>query len=132
MTGSLDPRGAWTGERCTIAKALDVVATRSAFLILREAFYGTTRLDDFAKRVGVDNVPRGAPELHGDWLAAPAVAQLDRSAAVVEPPVAPLHQRDQGGKQVGALFCEPIALAGSLPRFAVVLAFEQPVVDELP
>jgi DNA-binding HxlR family transcriptional regulator len=53
LTGSLDPRGAWTADRCTIAKALDVVSTRSAFLILREAFYGTTRFDDFAERAGI-------------------------------------------------------------------------------
>jgi len=53
MTGSLEPRGAWTADRCTIAKALEVIPTRSAFLILREAFYGTTRFDDFAKRVGI-------------------------------------------------------------------------------
>src|ERR1700686_1516720 len=53
MTGSLDPRDAWTADRCTIAKALEVVSTRSAFLILREAFYGTTRFDDFAERVGI-------------------------------------------------------------------------------
>src|SRR5581483_1881870 len=31
----------------------DVISTRSAFLILREAFYGTTRFDDFAARVGI-------------------------------------------------------------------------------
>ena len=30
-----------------------MVSTRSAFLILREAFYGTTRFDDFAERVGI-------------------------------------------------------------------------------
>jgi DNA-binding HxlR family transcriptional regulator len=53
MTGSLEPRGAWTADRCTIAAALDVIATRSAFLILREAFYGTTRFDEFAERVGI-------------------------------------------------------------------------------
>lgn len=53
MTGALDPRDAWTADRCTIAKALDVVSTRSAFLIVREAFYGTTRFDDFAERVGI-------------------------------------------------------------------------------
>lgn len=53
LTGSLDPREAWTANRCTIAKALDVVSTRSAFLILREAFYGTARFDDFAQRVGI-------------------------------------------------------------------------------
>jgi DNA-binding HxlR family transcriptional regulator len=53
LTGVLDPREGWTAERCTIAKSLDVVGTRSAFLILREAFYGTTRFDDFAQRVGI-------------------------------------------------------------------------------
>jgi DNA-binding HxlR family transcriptional regulator len=53
MTGSLEPRGAWKAEECTIAKALEVIPTRSAFLILREAFYGTTRFDDFAARVGI-------------------------------------------------------------------------------
>jgi DNA-binding HxlR family transcriptional regulator len=53
MTGGLEPRGAWTADRCTIAKALEVIPTRSAFLILREAFYGTTRFDDFVTRVGI-------------------------------------------------------------------------------
>jgi DNA-binding HxlR family transcriptional regulator len=53
MTGSLNPRGGWEAERCSIAKTLGVVGTRSAFLILREAFYGTTRFDDFAHRVGL-------------------------------------------------------------------------------
>jgi DNA-binding HxlR family transcriptional regulator len=53
MTGSLEPRSGWTADRCTIAKALDTIPTRSAFLILREAFYGTTRFDDFAERVGI-------------------------------------------------------------------------------
>lgn len=53
MTGPLEPRAAWTANGCTIARALDVIPTRSAFLILREAFYGTTRFDDFAERVGI-------------------------------------------------------------------------------
>src|SRR5437667_5223772 len=53
LTGRLSPREAWTADRCTIARSLDVISTRSAFLILREAFYGTTRFDDFARRVGI-------------------------------------------------------------------------------
>jgi DNA-binding HxlR family transcriptional regulator len=53
MAGSLHPRGSWTADRCTIAKTLDVITTRSAFLLLREAFYGTTRFDDFAERAGI-------------------------------------------------------------------------------
>lgn len=53
MTGKLDPRGGWEAKGCTIAQTLDVVGTRSAFLLLREAFYGTTRFDEFAQRAGV-------------------------------------------------------------------------------
>jgi DNA-binding HxlR family transcriptional regulator len=53
LTGSLAPRSGWTADGCMIAKALEVIPTRSAFLILREAFYGTTRFDDFAQRVGI-------------------------------------------------------------------------------
>jgi len=53
MTGSLEPRGDWKADRCTIARALEVLTTRSAFLILREAFYGTDRFDDFAERAGI-------------------------------------------------------------------------------
>ena len=49
----MEPRSSWKATRCTIARALDVISTRSAFLILREAFYGTTRFDDFAERVGI-------------------------------------------------------------------------------
>jgi DNA-binding HxlR family transcriptional regulator len=53
MSGRLEPRGSWTADRCTIARTLDVITTRSAFLLLREAFYGTTRFDDFAVRAGL-------------------------------------------------------------------------------
>src|ERR1700745_497744 len=53
LTGELDPREGWKAERCTIAQALKVLSTRSSLLIMREAFYGTTRFDDFAERVGL-------------------------------------------------------------------------------
>lgn len=32
---------------------MEVVNARSSLLLLREAFYGTTRFDDFAERVGI-------------------------------------------------------------------------------
>jgi DNA-binding HxlR family transcriptional regulator len=53
MTGPLDPRAGWRADRCSIAAALEVIGTRSSFLILREAFYGTSRFDDFARRAGI-------------------------------------------------------------------------------
>src|SRR5205085_6582627 len=50
MTGALDPRSDWTARHCPLAKSLEVVHTRSAFLILREAFYGATRFEEFVDR----------------------------------------------------------------------------------
>jgi DNA-binding HxlR family transcriptional regulator len=53
LTGTLEPRGRWQATGCSLAKAIDVLSTRSAFLLIREAFYGTTRFDDFARRAGI-------------------------------------------------------------------------------
>jgi DNA-binding HxlR family transcriptional regulator len=48
--GVLADRSTWRVENCSMAMAMDVIGTRSSMLILREAFYGTTRFDDFARR----------------------------------------------------------------------------------
>jgi len=53
MTGALEPREGWSADRCPMAHALTVVRNRSAFLILREAFYGATRFEEFAGRTGL-------------------------------------------------------------------------------
>jgi DNA-binding HxlR family transcriptional regulator len=53
MTGPLEPREGWTAELCPIARTLDVVHTRSAFLVLREAFYGATRFEEFVQLTGL-------------------------------------------------------------------------------
>jgi DNA-binding HxlR family transcriptional regulator len=53
MTGVLEPRAGWSADLCPMAHALDVVRNRSAFLILREAFYGATRFEEFADRTGL-------------------------------------------------------------------------------
>jgi DNA-binding HxlR family transcriptional regulator len=53
MEGSLADLNAWERAGCSIARALDIIGTRSAILILREAYYGTRRFDSFAGRVGI-------------------------------------------------------------------------------
>src|ERR1700722_12395412 len=63
LTGPLDPRQGWSAANCPIARTLDLVGTRSALLLLREAFYGTTRFADFAERVGISE-PVAAARLH--------------------------------------------------------------------
>ena len=42
-----------SGDYCPIDRAMSVVGTRSAMLLMREASYGTTRFDDFVTRVGI-------------------------------------------------------------------------------
>ncbi|MGY4098260.1 winged helix-turn-helix transcriptional regulator [Nocardia sp. R16R-3T] len=53
MEGPLADLSAWKPAECSIAKAMDLIGTRSAILILREAYYGTTRFDGFAARIGI-------------------------------------------------------------------------------
>jgi DNA-binding HxlR family transcriptional regulator len=53
LEGMLADRDAWTAERCSVDRALGVVGTRSAMLIMREAYYGTQKFDDFVRRVGI-------------------------------------------------------------------------------
>jgi DNA-binding HxlR family transcriptional regulator len=43
----------WSRDNCSVVRALEVLGTRSMLLMLREAFLGTRRFDDFARRVGV-------------------------------------------------------------------------------
>ncbi|WP_425295765.1 winged helix-turn-helix transcriptional regulator [Nocardia abscessus] len=60
MEGPLADLSAWKAEECSIAKAMDIVGTRSAVLILREAYYGTRRFDGFASRVGITDAAAAA------------------------------------------------------------------------
>ncbi|MFI7001209.1 winged helix-turn-helix transcriptional regulator [Nocardia sp. NPDC050175] len=53
MEGPLADLSSWQTTDCSIAKAIELVGTRSTVLILREAYYGTTRFDGFAQRVGI-------------------------------------------------------------------------------
>ena len=61
LQGALADRDAWSavGE-CPIEKTMSVVGTKSAMLIMREAYYGTTRFDDFAQRVGITKAATSA------------------------------------------------------------------------
>jgi DNA-binding HxlR family transcriptional regulator len=57
MTGRLDPRDSWSaGASCTIAKSVELLSTRSAFLLMREAFWGATRFEEFVRRAELSEV----------------------------------------------------------------------------
>jgi DNA-binding HxlR family transcriptional regulator len=61
LQGVLADRDAWSpvGE-CPIEKTMSAVGAKSSMLIMREAYYGTTRFDDFAKRVGITKAATSA------------------------------------------------------------------------
>ena len=48
-----EDRSAWSTANCSIARAMDVVGSRSAMLVMREAMLGTRRFDDFVRHVGI-------------------------------------------------------------------------------
>jgi len=61
LQGRLADRDAWSAiGRCPIEKTMGLVGTKSAMLIMREAYYGTTRFDDFARRVGITKAATSA------------------------------------------------------------------------
>jgi len=61
LQGRLADRDWWSpvGE-CPIEKTMALVGTKSAMLIMREAYYGTTRFEDFWRRVGVTKAAAAA------------------------------------------------------------------------
>ena len=61
LQGRLADRAAWSavGE-CPVEKTMALLGTKSAMLIMREAYYGTTRFDDFWRRVGVTKAAASA------------------------------------------------------------------------
>src|ERR1700755_1444299 len=61
LQGALADRDKWSpvGE-CAIEKTMAAVGTKSAMLIMREAYYGTTRFDDFAQRIGITKAAASA------------------------------------------------------------------------
>ena len=75
-------RGTRRNDRCSIARALKVVGTRSALLLMREAFYGTTRFDDFARRVEIT-----------DAVAATRLKELVTAGLMVREPYQEAGQR---------------------------------------
>lgn len=70
MIGPLGVRDGRTNAQCPMARTLDVVGARSAFLILREALYGSTRFEQFVDLAGVSEPVAAARlrELTADGL----------------------------------------------------------------
>ena len=61
LEGVLADRDSWSAiGQCPIELTMGMVGTKSAMLIMREAYYGTTRFDGFARRVGITKAAASA------------------------------------------------------------------------
>lgn len=61
LQGVLAERDKWSAVgQCAIEKTMSLVGTKSAMLLMREAYYGTTRFDDFSRRVGITKAATSA------------------------------------------------------------------------
>ncbi|KUI31333.1 HxlR family transcriptional regulator [Mycobacterium sp. IS-1742] len=61
LQGPLADRDAWSAVgQCPIEKTMALLGTKTTMLLMREAFYGTTRFEDFWRRVGVTKAAAAA------------------------------------------------------------------------
>src|SRR4029079_5384659 len=61
LQGTLADRDAWSAVgKCPIENTMALLGTKSAMLIMREAYYGTTRFEDFWRHVGVTKAAASA------------------------------------------------------------------------
>lgn len=76
LDDQLTDRDRWRGTaHCSVAKVLDLLSTKTTFLVLRECFYGTTRFEDF-----VDRIDTSAPAMSR------ALKQLESAGVVARFP----------------------------------------------
>lgn len=72
----LQDRQLWSiGEGCSMSKVLELLSTKTAFQVVRELFFGTTRFEDF-----VDRIATSAPAVSR------ALKQLEAAGIVTRVP----------------------------------------------
>ena len=72
----LRDREAWSiGDGCSAARILDLLSTKTVFLVVRECFYGTTRFEDFVTRIGTSApaVSRALKQLKAAGIVVPVI-----------------------------------------------------------
>jgi DNA-binding HxlR family transcriptional regulator len=54
MSREIGPRSGWGQPvECPIASMFEILGTKSSYLIMREAFYGANRFEEFVERTGI-------------------------------------------------------------------------------
>jgi DNA-binding HxlR family transcriptional regulator len=71
LLGAFEERDAWTAEGwCRVERALDVIGTRSAMVLVRELLYDGHRFDELARRTGLSEAVAAGrlKQLHADGI----------------------------------------------------------------
>ena len=69
--GAFEPRDDWSTDGfCRIERALALIGTRSAMVLVRELFYGGTRFEELSRRTGLSEAvaARRLKQLHADGI----------------------------------------------------------------
>lgn len=53
ISAALGDEGSWRGDACPIDHAVSAIGSRASMLLIREAFYGTTRFASFVAHTGL-------------------------------------------------------------------------------
>ena len=80
----LQDRQQWSiGDACSMSKVLELLSTKTAFQVIRELFFGTTRFEDFVERIGTSApaVSRALKQLESAHVVARARYQEPGSRA---------------------------------------------------
>ncbi|MGW1787027.1 winged helix-turn-helix transcriptional regulator [Streptomyces sp. NPDC002143] len=80
----LRDRDTWAiGDGCSAGRVLDLLSTKTVFLVVRECFYGTTRFEDFVERIGTSApaVSRALKQLKAAQIVVPVLYREPGSRA---------------------------------------------------
>jgi DNA-binding HxlR family transcriptional regulator len=80
----LQDRQQWSiGDACSMSKVLELLGTKTAFQVIRELFFGTTRFEDFVDRIGTSApaVSRALKQLESARIVARIPYQVPGSRA---------------------------------------------------
>ena len=75
LQGSLADRDSWFDVPCSAARALDVLSSKSTWILLREVYYGSTQFQELARQAHLSE-PAAAARLK-EMVAADLLAKVD-------------------------------------------------------
>jgi DNA-binding HxlR family transcriptional regulator len=107
LDGVLADRDSWRARNCSIARALEIVGTRSAMLLIREAYYGARRFEEFVRRTELTEA-----------VTAARLRELVTAGIFAKVPYRDPGQRQRDGYELTAMGRDLLPVSLSLMRWA--------------